>query len=273
MLAWLFGKKRSQEMPQYSALQSIPSRGLPGELTKEETSDFFSTKRESVQRDLLEPARRPPNDAPLFVELLSGDGCVAAVNLPDQSGQCLAIFSTPVRAADYARTLLAAGPPVRYLSTSPQQAVGMLRDCEEMGIRSFALDRCPRCSVFTAIQCTSVKTADDAVSIWAICKATEFSRANLYWAYALCAARAGRLDVARDVALETVGHVTLEDPRLHLLLGQIGVALGDRTLLREAGEFLAFLKAEAWLRKLEQTARTGSSNFADFEQFVGESEK
>jgi len=193
------------------------------------------------------------------------------LNLPDNGGQCLPIFSTPLRAADYARTLLHAGPRVRYLSTSPQQAVGMLRDVEEMGIRSFVLDPCPRCSVFTAIQCTSVKTGDDAVALWAIFKATEFSRATLYLTYALCAARAGRLEIARDVALETVGHVTLDDPRLHLLLGQIGVGLRDRTLFREAGEFLAFFKAEAWSRKLEQTARTGSPDFADFAQCVGDS--
>jgi hypothetical protein len=40
-------------------------------------------------------------------------------------------------------------------------------------------------------------------------KAT-LARGNLYFSYALEAARAGRIEVAREVALETVGHVDLE---------------------------------------------------------------
>jgi hypothetical protein len=269
MSAWSFGRKKSQEMPQYSALQSIPSRSLPSELTKEETSQFYLTQREALQQQLLEPARRPAEESPLFVELLSGDKGVVTVNLPD--GQCLPIFSTPFRAADYRRTQLASGSPVQYLSTSPRQVVGMLRDLERLGIKSLVLDRCPRCSILTIVQSVSIKTSDDAIGWWAIIKATELSRANLYLTYALHACRAGWLVLAREVALETVGHVTLEDPRLHLLLGQIGLGLGDRTLLHEAGEFLGFLRADAWSRKLEQAVRTGSPDFADFVQFVGDS--
>jgi hypothetical protein len=268
MLAWLFRRKSSQDIPHYSALQSIPSRGLPNELAKEETSEFYLGEREALQRQLLAPPQRPLNESPLFIELLSKDEGVLTISLPDNRGQCLPIFSTPGRAADYVRTLLTAGPPVQYLSTSPQQAVGMLSDLERMGICCFVLDRCPRCSLMTAIQSASVKTADHAVEVWAVQKATEYSRANLYLTYALHACRAGRLKIARDVALETVGHVTMEDPRVHFLLGQIAVGLGDRTLLRQAEEFLAFLNADAWLRKLEEATRTRSPNFADFEQFV-----
>jgi hypothetical protein len=267
MFAWLFARKRSKEMPQYSALQSIPTRELPSDLRKQEMSDFFTTQQKVWKLYLLEPARSPANDAPLFWALQSGGRGIVTLDLPDNGGQCFLIFSTLFRAGDYAQTqcgrLLPAGTPMGYLSTSPQGAIKMLRDMEGRGIRRFVLDRCPRCEFVMPVQCASLKTADDAVDLWAAFKATELTRRYLYLRYALDAARAGRLEIARDVALETVGHVTLAEPRLHLLLGQIGIGQRDRTLLREAGEFLAFLKAEAWSRKLEQTARTGSPNFAD----------
>jgi hypothetical protein len=86
---------------------------------------------------------------------------------------------------------------------------------------------------------------------------------DLYFAYALQLARAGHLETARDVALETVGHVSLEDPRPHLLLGELGVALGERTLIDEAQEFLRFLKQNAWERNLAEIVRTGRPTFQD----------
>ena len=99
------------------------------------------------------------------------------------------------------------------------------------------------------------------VTIWAIGKAIELGWAELYLAYALESVRSGRLEAARDVALETVGHVTMEDPRLHLLLGRIAVGLEDRVLLREAREFLRFFRLSTWERKLDEIERSGSADF------------
>jgi hypothetical protein len=137
----------------------------------------------------------------------------------------------------------------------------MLRDLSEAGVAAFALDRCPRCETFTVISSESAKTADDLLAVWAIFKATELARADLYFAFALDSARAGQLEVARGVALETIGHVTVEDPRPHLLLGQLGVGLRDRTLVREAKAFLRFLKFDELERKLDDAARSGSPDF------------
>ena len=63
------------------------------------------------------------------------------------------------------------------------------------------------------------------------------------------------------MALETIGHVTVEDPRPHLLLGQLGVGLRDRRLVREAKAFLRFLKFDELERKLDDVARSGSPDF------------
>ena len=264
MLEWLLGrKKREAEPPLYAGLRSTPSRGLPPELAAREADESFAARTEAHQRGLLEPPRRPGDDEPLFTVLLdAGRRGVVTFGLPGGGGPCLPAFSTPLRAGDYVRTLLAAGPPVHYLYSSPAEFARLLGDVAGAGITAFALDRCPRCPTFNAVQIGPAMTAGDALEVWAVFKSTELGRADLYTEFALDEARAGRLAVAREVALETVGHVTMEDPRPHLLLGQLGVGLGDRGLVREAKAFLGFLGLDDWERKLDEVVRSGEPDFA-----------
>ena len=264
MLDWLTFRRRTKQLPEYSALRSVPNRGLPPELAELENSESFTTRANSVERELRQPSRRPPEDEPLFTELLEtkGDG-VLTMMLHDI--RCLPVFSSPFRAADYVQTLLPSGPSVRYLSSTPLQLVQMLRDVERERINHFALDRCPRCSIFPAYVGSAMKTADEVVTVWCIHKATELARADLYFEYAQESARAGRLEIARDVGLETAGHVSLEDPRLHLLLGELAVELRDQKLLREAKAFLRFFQLDRWERKLDRVVQSGSADFVDAE--------
>jgi hypothetical protein len=265
MLEWLTGKKNRKELPEYFALRSTPTRELPPDLAEAERSESFATSRENFERELRKLPRRPPEDDPLFMELLEANGSgVVTITLPDRSDQCLPVFSTPFRAFDYVQTLLASGPLVRYLSSSPVQLLHMLHDIESVGIKTLALDRCPRCSIFTTVGTSSLKTSDDLIGLWCIFKATQLARMNLYSSYALEAARVGRIEIALEVALETVGHVDLEDPRPHLLLGLLAVKLRDRKLLREAQTFLRFLKLDRWEQKLDQVVQSGSPDFEDF---------
>ena len=55
------------------------------------------------------------------------------------------------------------------------------------------------------------------------------------------------------------GTLSLEDPRPHLLLGELAVMLRDRTLLHEARTFLRFLKHESWEQKLALMVRISAS--------------
>jgi hypothetical protein len=249
-------------MPEYAAVRTTPNRGLPPELAERETSQAFVAQREAIKRWLGEPPRRPQAESPLVVELLAaGQAGVVTMTIPDGGSSCLPIFSTPFRAADYIRTLLVRGPAVNYLSSSPLELVGMLRDLRGVGIEQFALDRCPRCNIFTVIGSASITTADEAINCWSIWKATELARLDLYLSHAQASARAGRLLEAREVVLETVAHVSVEDPRAHLLLGQIAVALRDRTLLREAKAFLQFFQLNSWERRLDEAVRSRSPDF------------
>src|SRR5215471_8997901 len=45
MLDWLTWRKRTKELPEYSALHSVPSRELPPDLADTEASESFATRR------------------------------------------------------------------------------------------------------------------------------------------------------------------------------------------------------------------------------------
>ena len=84
---------------------------------------------------------------------------------------------------------------------------------------------------------------------------------ELFLSYAQAAARAQQFYTARDVLLEAVAHVSVEDPRLHWSLGRVAMALYDPQLLREAKTFLRFLKLESWERRLNQTIHSPWSDY------------
>ena len=58
-----------------------------------------------------------------------------------------------------------------------------------------------------------------------------------------------------------MGHVSLEDPRAHFLLGQLAVALRDRKLLEESKAFLQFFQLEMWEQKLDEVLKTCEPDF------------
>ena len=241
MFAWLGLTRNRAKIPEYRALRAVPSRGLPAALAALESTEAHRARIDTIRQELLSEPQRPADDQPLLTTLVvPRRGGVLTMPLPDGS-QCLPMFSTAVRAADYARTILSRGPTVEHLRSSPAQCARMLSDLRESGITSVTLDRCPRCMVSMTYRTTSLDSAERIVTMWSIQKASEIARVELYAGFASEAASAGRFDVARDVALEAVGHVTLEDPRLHELLRRLAVSLGDRALLRDAEAFLAFL--------------------------------
>jgi hypothetical protein len=257
-----FRSKKSESLPQYSALKGTASRPLPPELEEKFEGQSFGARSETIKQTLLETGKRPQTDAPLFTALIKGGGNFLIITLPENGDLCAPIFSTPFRAADYTRTMLDQGPRFQYLVSSPQQLVQVLRDLEGASVEWMTLDRCPRCSILNTIKISSIGTPDDAVTIWAITKSLELARAEVYFSYALECAHAGSLEAARDVTLEAVAHVTAEDPRLHLLLAQVAIVLRDGRLLEEAKAFLGFFSYESWRYKLDRDEESGVSDFA-----------
>jgi hypothetical protein len=195
-------------------------------------------------------------DEPNFLTFLkSGDGLLQ-MRLPDTEGGCLLAFSNVIRAADYAGATLPK-QAFAYFCSSPKQAVLVVNEFRERaGVKHIALDRCPRCDVFPVFGASSLISAENVIAMRNIFKATEIARCELYRTYARSAARTGNFLLARDVALELVGHVTLEDPRSHLLLGKLAIQLRDKRLLREAKEFLALLKQDWAVEELKIAEKT-----------------
>jgi hypothetical protein len=261
MFDWLKWKGSRDQLPEYAAIRKRPNRDMPLELKASEAGETLVAQGEAMRRALRAPPGRPKDDSSLFMVLIPArQAGFVTFPLPDQS-MCLPVFSSFFRAADYKRTVLANGPPAAY-RIKPEQFVAMLRRLRELGINQFTLDRCPRCSVAVVIGSTSVKTADDAMAIWSGARAADLVRLEMYLGHARLFAQADNLEVAREVALETVAHVSPDDPRVHLLLGQIAVALGDRQMLREAKAHLRFLKHDSWEQRLDESVRSGTPDFA-----------
>ena len=246
----------------YSRLDSQKSLSLPDDLQQRLRSAGYRDRHAAIQQELLDPERRrPADDRPLLITFVHDRG-VVTIPSPSDDGQCLPAFDSPVQAADYQRTLLADGPSTKFLASSPEQFVRMLSDLRSAGVTAFTIDRCPRCKIFTCVGSASIKTASDVVKARAIFKATQLAMTDLYSDYALEAARTGRLETARDVSLEAVAHITLEDPRHHFLLGELAIALRDPTLLNESKAFLQFLEQSEWEQRLAADERAGTPFFA-----------
>jgi hypothetical protein len=264
MFDWLSRKNKKQTMPEYSAVRETPNRGMPTDLVEQQAGKAYKDRRDAFANWLVETPQCPEPEKPLFVEILASNYDLLTIKGPEDDSLCLPIFTTPFRAGDYGRTLLDSATSHQYLSSSPRELVGLLRDTRQAGIQKFVLDRCPRCNVFCAIHSESVTTVADVITCWSVFKATELARMDLYLTYAQAAARADALYTAREVLLETAGHVSFEDPRLHVLLGQVAAALHDRDLFLETRAFLQFFQLKSWERRLDEIVQSGSRNF-DFE--------
>jgi hypothetical protein len=260
MFDWL-RRSKNQTMPEYSGAREMPSRGIQSSNSEQDANEAFSARCDAIQRWLCESPRRPQVESPLFVEILTDNGRSVLTIERKKDSHCMPVFSSPFRAANYVRTLLASGPPVAYLSSSPLELLAMFRDFRQVGIDEFTLDRCPLCEAFCTIPTASMSTTDDVITCWSIYKSIEMARLERFLSYAQAAARAEQFYTARDVLLEAAAHVGVEDPRLHLALGQVAVALYDSKMLHEAKAFLRFFKLKEWEHRLNQISRWSDYDF------------
>jgi hypothetical protein len=261
MLDWLRRSSKNQTMPEYSGAREMPSKGIPSRCSEQEAKEVFSARCDSIQRWLCESPRRPQDESPLFVEILSGNAQSVVTIERTKGSHCMPVFSSPFRAAEYVRTLLASGSPISYLSSSPLELLAMLRDLRQIGIDEFTLDRCPRCEEFCAVSAASMTTTAEVIVCWSIIKSIELARLEQFLNYAQAAARAEQFYTARDVLLEAATHVSVEDPRLHLSLGHVALALYDSHLRHEAKMFLRYFKLKEWERRFDAQSRWSNFDF------------
>ena len=254
-MTWSWFSSKKDDLPSYSLLKAIPSRGLPPDLQAREASPEHDEWRDRIEADLF--AQPTDERTPNFVTFLKLGNGLLQLRLPGSAEACLLMFSTPFHAADYARVQVP-GQEVHYFCSSPEQVVSVIKEFREhAGVKHVTLDLCPRCGVATSLGASNLDSPDKVIQTCKIFKATQIARSSLYYDFALAAAREGKFEIARDVALELVGHVTLEDPRAHMLLGKLALATKDKALLREAQAFLLLLKQNAAVEDLHAAQRAG----------------
>lgn len=242
MFKWLSRRKQPPEPPGYAAIARTPTRGVPSVLADGEATSAFAERCEALRAAALAEPVRPSVDTPLLTQLAGPDGLLT-IPVPGGAGHCLPLFSSPLRAADYARVHFGSAYALHYRTFAARELADALPALMAGGVVSLAIDRCPRCAEFMAVELTASHRAPDLIVLWAIARASQTARAELWLTYAEDAARAGDPAVARDIALECVAHVAPDDRRAHVLLRDVAVATGDLTLLSEAKACLQFLGA------------------------------
>ncbi len=213
-------------------------------------------------RELLEPNSRPSDHVPIFTMLGQGARGAVTMTLPG-GGFALLIFSSLMRALDYGQVYLK-DQRLTIRTCSASEILDAIPGLKRASTSHFTLDRCPRCGIATVAELASLNTADSLIRWWAIARSLQRARLDLYLQYAMATGARGDLERAREIALEIVGHVTPDAPGPHMFLGQIAIQTKDAVLLREAQEYLRFLKFDNWDRELTRQAgtRTGSAESA-----------
>jgi len=248
------------DLPYYTALEPSHPGKVRRDFSELENSPEIDRLRAEFESELLSLPRLPAEDEPLLTSLVIAPSGVFTATLPN-STPCLLIFSTPLRAAEYAR-VHAGSLQLSYMSSTPKEFVQMMGDLRSRGnIQSFALDVCPHCMTFTVLNTNSILTPAAVVKIWAIHKSGELARESVYFASAQAAARRGDFQEAKEVALEAIQHVTTDSTRLHLLLGKIALSLKEKDVFGEAQAFLEFLRATPSARELLAAAETGDIRY------------
>lgn len=256
---WRWFSSKRDAVPTYSLLEAKPCRLLPEDLDAQEKSDEYKRRCDRHEAELC--AQGTDENTPAFVTFLKEGRALLQFLAPEFKGGCLLAFSSALRAADYARVQVPE-KKFEFLCSSPAQAAFAVTELrEKAGISHIALDRCPRCKIFTAVDVSNWTSAANLIRVWKIAKAIELTRCNLYLDYARTAAATGEFLGARNVALELIGHVTAEDPRAHLLLAKLGLMLRDKKLWREARTYLGVLREDAAIAQLDTIRKNKHVSF------------
>jgi hypothetical protein len=260
----LFRHRPPRELPTYRALAWTATQALPEALLRREEEVRATSGDRHVKRLESVPCR-PADDEPLYTALVTGTPPhIGFATAQAAEGPCWLTFTTPLRAAHYRDQVPSdtTSRDVGYLELTAIEFVRALELARDAGIARFVVDPCAYCPHGLAVAGDDLRRPLDAIAIWAMATAQIELRTHVFMRYALDAAGAARFEEARDVALCAVAHVTADEPHLHLLIGQLGVALGAPSLVREARRCLQFLGRDALASALDDAMRARVPDFS-----------
>ena len=229
----------SGELPQYTQLRSGIGPDLPQNVADAERgSPLIMTQAKEVMDELQRPPLRPSDDTKILVSITDGRGPVSLVAPTGE--QCVLLFTSPYAADDYVRLRLQDMPSLTLAVSSASELVRLFRALGPKSSR-MTVDKCPRCRDVAAMPTSVLTLPERIIEVWSIFMGTKKARSDMYLSYANKARDAGNLELARDIALGLVAHVTPDDSRAHQLIRDVAVQLHDARLQREADAYLAFL--------------------------------
>jgi hypothetical protein len=264
-------------LPHYSALDQNAKLDVPEALRAAAKSDLLIDRAQELQKRLMSPPNRPPDDQSLFTFFVASEQVGVITYQAPLSGTCVPVFMAAIDAGEYKRLLLR-DIQTRYMVSSAVQFLKMVRDVEPTGVRTIAFNRCPRFAADSVRLPTGVvfnlhdpgmiatrflQTPSDVIEVWSVHTAKRHALVEVSLAFALKEARAGHLEIARDIALDALGHITLNEPHLHLVLGQAAIGLRDARLFGEARAFLEFLKRPELTAALDRAHAAGVPDFSE----------
>jgi hypothetical protein len=228
------------EIPQYAVLRGLrPLVATPDILSAEQ--DAFRTSHDRVAERLL-AALRGGADAPELTTIATEASGVMML-APDHGPPVLPVFTSAVRAIDYRECVGVSGTP-HYRRSSADELVDLLGGASDADIASWTLDPCPRCTACTIYKSEQFRSSDDVFNVWAITRATTRLRTEVYVRHALDLATGGDWRMASYTGMCALQHVTLDEAHVHLLVGEIAIARGPRSIVEDASRWLRFLGCE-----------------------------
>lgn len=248
-----FGALFATDLPAYSRLEEAAALETPASYADWEQSEEFRDCRR-IQADAYVAAHgpEPPSGTILWSAVLPGNLGLLTAPTRDRGHNLCAIYMTsPRRAAAYCQ-LLSANMDISPMLLTVDEWVEMVRRLETVGLHFHSLDRCPRCWEYSWTDSAHLRTREDAFALWLHVRSGEMARAEWLHERVNELMTGKKWEQARDLALFTLAHVTMDDARFHTQLGEIALMTRDETLRKEAEAALHHTPAEGhrWLPDL-----------------------
>ena len=186
--------------------------------------------------NLTEPA---PEDTVFWAVMYPEQGYLT---FQADSVYVLLLFTSPFALHEYTRSTEDLQGPFTIVGWSAETCHTRLKQIhEETPVQYYSLDRSTRCPEFTAIRITEELTELELTGLWLINRIASQEVGRKHYAHALAAIEKGEFAQAAETVASLISCTVSEDPRLHLLEGACGVAMGDDYQVARADDALTWL--------------------------------
>lgn len=238
--------------PTYHSDQANLGGNIPSDLQALLLEEHSLQRHNQLQDSLLESLKDIPKDSALLAIIRLGDSALLCLPGEVENPLCVPFFTSPLRAFHYAHVILGSeSDQASVFFVSADRFLAILRDTIKHEIRSFTVDPGPTCDFAAAVLSSNMKSTSGIYVAWAVYSSTRILAYDIYMTRAKQLLQRGDTEQARDIGLGIIGCTDVDDPSVHLLLGECGLVLGDERLLQDADDFLRFFEPR-WRDSLQR---------------------